>query len=167
MLQCGPTERNIGVVLRMTNLPPGILVSDKVVLFDGECVMCSSGAQALMRFDRQRLFKLGTVQSPEGKCILAWHGLPTESFDTFVLAEGPRLYVRSTAYVRIVSQLSFPWNLASVIWIIPRPIRDWLYDRIARNRFRLFGKRDQCIVLTADHQSRLLSSQPNDVRASA
>lgn len=144
----------------MTNLPPGVAGTDKVVLFDGECVMCSSGAQALMRLDRRRRFKLGTVQSPEGKRILAWYGLPTESFDTFVLVEGPRLYVRSAAYVRIVARLDFPWNLASVFWVIPRAVRDWLYDRIAKNRFRLFGKRDQCVVLAPDHQARLLSKSP-------
>lgn len=147
----------------MTGLPPGVSAADRVVLFDGECVMCSAGAQALMRLDRRRRFKLGTVQSPEGKRILAWHGLPTESFDTFVLVEGPRLYVRSAAYVRIVARLDFPWNLAAVIWVIPRPARDWLYDTIARNRFRLFGRRDRCIVLTPDHQARLLSKSPVDL----
>ncbi len=147
----------------MTDLPPGVSATDKVVLFDGKCVMCSSGAQALIRFDRRCLFKLGTVQSPEGQRILAWHGLPTESFDTFVLSEGPRLYVRSTAYVRIVVRLQFPWNLASIIWVIPRPLRDWLYDKVAQNRFRFFRKREQCILLTPDHQARLLSTQPKDL----
>ena len=143
----------------MTELPPGVSATDKVVLFDGECVMCSSGAQLLIRIDRQRLFKLGAIQSPEGQRILTWHGLPTESITTFVLTEGPRLYVRSTAYVRIAAQLGFPWNVASIIWIIPRPLRDWLYDKIAQNRFRLFGKREQCIQLNPDHKDRLLSMQ--------
>ncbi len=147
----------------MTDLPPGVSATDMVVLFDGECVMCSSGAQALIRFDKRRRFKLGTVQSPEGQRILAWHGLPTESFDTFILSEGPRLYVRSSAYVRIVARLQFPWNLASIIWVIPRPLRDWLYDKIAQNRFRFFPKREQCIVLTQDHKDRLISTSPRNL----
>jgi predicted DCC family thiol-disulfide oxidoreductase YuxK len=144
------------------NLPPGVSATDRVVLFDGECVICSAGAQALIRLDRRRLFKLGAVQSPEGQRILAWHGLPTELFDTFVLSEGPHLYVRSTAYVRIVARLGFPWNLAAIIWVIPRPLRDWLYDRVAQNRFRLFGKRERCVVLTPDHKARLLSAPPSE-----
>jgi predicted DCC family thiol-disulfide oxidoreductase YuxK len=140
----------------VNGLPPGIAATDRVVLFDGECVLCSSGAQLLIRADRHRVFKLGTVQSPEGQRILAWHNLPTGSFDTFVLVEGPRIYVRSTAYVRIVSRLAFPWKLGSIMWVIPRPLRDWLYNIIARNRYRWFGKRERCILLTPDHQSRLL-----------
>ncbi|SRR5258706_6640732 len=151
----------------MTNLPPGVSATDKVVLFDGECIMCSSGAQALIRLDRRRLFKLGTVQSAEGQRILAWYGLPKESFDTFVLSEGSRLYVRSTAYVRIVARLGFPWNLASIIWVIPRPLRDWLYDKVAQNRFRLFGKRERCILLTPDHKARLLSMNARDLNGDA
>ena len=79
----------------MTDLPPGISAADKVVLFDGECVMCSAGAQALISVDRRRIFKLGTVQSPEGQRILAWHGLPTKSFHTFVLSEGPRRFAKT------------------------------------------------------------------------
>jgi predicted DCC family thiol-disulfide oxidoreductase YuxK len=140
---------------------------DRVVLFDGKCVLCSAGAQTLIRLDRRRLFKLGTVQSPEGARILAWHGLPTDSFDTFVLAEGSRLYLRSTAYVRIVARLGFPWNLASIIWIVPRPLRDWLYDKIAGNRYRVFDKREQCILLTPDHEARLLSAQRKELHGNA
>lgn len=142
------------------SVPPGLSENDKVVLFDGECVLCSAGAQWLIRIDKSRRFRLGAVQSPEGQALLAWHGLPTQSFDSFVLSEGGRLYLRSTAYVRIVARLGFPWNLAAIVWVIPRPLRDWLYDRVAQGRYRLFGRRDHCVVLTPDHESRLLRSGP-------
>ena len=164
----GPHSLNVRRhALPMADLPPGVLATDKVVLFDGECVMCSSGAQALIRVDRRRLFKLGTVQSPEGQRILLWHGLPTKSFETFVLSEGPHLYVRSTAYIRIVARLGFPWNLAAIIWLIPRTLRDWLYDKVAQNRFRIFPKREQCILLTPDHQARLLSTPTKELHSDA
>ncbi len=154
--------RRHGCVTGTMDLPPGISETDKVVLFDGECVMCSSAAQRLIRLDRGRQFKLGTVQSPEGQRLLKWHGQPTQVFDTFILSEGGRLYVRSTAYVRIAARLGFPWNLAAAIWIFPRPLRDWLYDKIAQNRYRMFGKREQCAALTPDHEARLLSTPPSD-----
>lgn len=144
----------------MAELPPGVRAEDKVVLFDGVCVMCSGGAQLLIRADKHRVFKLGTVQSPEGQAILAWHGLPTDSFSTFVLTEGPKLYTHSSAVVRIARQLPFPWKLAAGLWLVPRPIRDWGYRLIAANRYRLFGQRDQCVLLTADHAARLLQGTP-------
>ena len=138
--------------------PPGITPTDRVVLFDGVCRLCSAWARFLIRFDAERRFKLATVQSPEGQALLAWFGMPTEHFDTMVLIEGNRVYRRSTAFVRVVIGLGFPFNLAAVVWVVPRPLRDWLYDRIALNRYRLFGTYDQCLLPTADHDSRFLQS---------
>jgi predicted DCC family thiol-disulfide oxidoreductase YuxK len=138
------------------SLPPGITPQDKVVLFDGECVLCSSGAQLLMRVDKRRIFKLGTVQSDAGRKIMEWYGLSADAPASFILSEGLDLYVRSTAYVRIVARLGFPWNMAASIWLIPRPIRDRIYDWIAQNRFRLFGRRDSCMMPTEEQRSRFL-----------
>jgi predicted DCC family thiol-disulfide oxidoreductase YuxK len=146
--------------MNRSDLPPGVSATDKVVLFDGECVLCTGGARLLLHADERGVFKLGTVQSPEGQAILAWHGLPPVAPDTFVLSEGPVLYTRSDAYVRIVSQLPYPWRLGACIRILPRRLRDWVYDKIARNRFRLFGRRDECIVLGPQERTRLLSAGP-------
>ena len=143
-------------------LPPGMAATDKVVLFDGECVLCTAGARLLLRADRRGVFLLGTVQSAEGQAILAWHGLPQVDPDTFVLSEGPRLYIRSAAYVRIAAQLPFPWRLGACLWIVPRPIRDRAYDWIARNRFRLFGRRDECLLMGPQERSRLIITPPAD-----
>ena len=142
----------------MESHPPGVSASDRVVLFDGVCVMCSAGARLLKRIDRGHIFTLGTVQSDEGRIILQWHGLPTESYSSFVLSEGSRSYTKSAALIRIVTALGFPWSLAGVMWVIPRPIRDWFYDLVARNRYRLFGTRQQCVVLDQTDGTRLLSS---------
>ena len=140
----------------MALLPPGVKLEDRVVLFDGECVMCSAGAQALIRADPHSRFKLGTTQSPEGKRLLAWYGLSPETPDTFVLSEGPHLYVRSTAYVRILWRLGPPLKvLAAILWLVPRPVRDMAYNWVARNRFRLFGKQSSCAVLTPKNHAHL------------
>ena len=137
-------------------LPPGITAQDKVVLFDGECVLCSSGAQWLMRLDKKQIFTLGTVQSDAGRKIMEWYGLSADAPSSFILSEGPNLYVRSDAYVRITARLGFPWNMAAALWLIPRPIRDRLYDWIAQNRFRFFGRRDSCMMPTEEQRSRFL-----------
>ncbi len=131
----------------------------RVVLFDGDCLVCSRGAQPLMRLDRGRVFALGTVQSPEGQALLASHSLPTNSFESFVLCEESQMYLRSTAYIRIARRLPFPWKLAAAIWIVPRPLRDRLYDLIARHRYRWFGRRDHCMIVEADRAVRLLNRE--------
>lgn len=138
--------------------PPGLAPADRVVLFDGVCRLCSAWAQFLIRFDGQKRFKLATVQSPEGQALLSWFGMPTEQFDTMVLIEGNRVYRRSSAFVRVLLGLGLPFSLVAVVWVIPSPLRDWVYDRIALNRYRLFGKNDQCLLPTADHDSRFLGS---------
>ena len=129
---------------------------DKVVLFDGECVLCSSSAQLLMRLDKKRIFKLGTVQSDAGRSIMEWYGLSADNPSTFILAEGANLYVRSDAYVRVVSRLGLPWKMAAALWVIPRPIRDRIYDWVARNRFRFFERRDTCMIPAPEQRSRFL-----------
>jgi predicted DCC family thiol-disulfide oxidoreductase YuxK len=137
-------------------LPPGVEANDRVILFDGECVLCSNGAQILIRVDRKVRFKLGTIQSPEGKRLLSWHDLSADSPDTFILSEGSRLYVRSSAYIRILWQLGFPYQfLGAILWLIPKPIRDMAYNWLARNRFRLFGRRTSCMVLTPEQAAHL------------
>ena len=140
----------------MAALPPGVGSDDRIVLFDGECVMCSAGARMLIRFDREVRFKLGTIQSPEGKQLLAWHGLPPDAPDTFILSEGAQLYVRSTAYVRILWRLNLLLRIVAIcLWIVPRPLRDMTYNWIARNRFRWFGRQSSCAVISPGHAAHL------------
>lgn len=141
-----PTEKN----------PPGMNDGDRVILFDGVCVLCSYWARFLIRFDKNRRYKLATVQSDEGKALLAWCGLPTHEYDTLVLVDGRRVSVRSSAIINVLKGLSLPWSLAVVALVFPRPLRDWAYDRMARNRYRIFGKYDVCVLPTPDHRARFL-----------
>lgn len=138
--------------------PPGIGPDDRVVLFDGVCRLCNGWARFLIRHDTRRRFRLCTVQSPEGQAILAWLGLPTDHYETLVLVEGPRAFMRTAAFIRVVARLGLPWKLAALAWVLPRPLRDWLYDRIALNRYRLFGRYDTCLLPTPDHLERFLDA---------
>lgn len=140
------------------NYPPLVGADDQVVLFDGVCKLCSFWARFLIRFDNQRKYKLATVQSPEGTAILEWCGLPTREYTTLVLVQGATFHVRSAAVIRVLMGLPFPWRLACLLWVIPRPLRDWAYDRIARNRYRIFGRYAACVVPAPGTLSRYLDA---------
>jgi predicted DCC family thiol-disulfide oxidoreductase YuxK len=137
-------------------LPPFIRPGEPVVLFDGVCKLCNAWAKFLIRHDRRRLFRLASVQSAEGQAILAWFALPLERFDTMAYVEGGELFVRSSAVLRILAQLDWPWRGFVLLRFCPRPMRDWLYDRIALNRYRLFGRYDSCLLPAPDHARRFL-----------
>lgn len=137
-------------------LPPGLAAGERVVLFDGVCKLCNGWAKFLIRHDPARQFRLASVQSAQGQALLAWYGLPTDRFDTMALIDEAGLHVRSTALLRILSRLPQPWRALRLLRLLPRPLRDWGYDRIALNRYRLFGRHAVCLVPTADHAERFL-----------
>lgn len=128
------------------------------MLFDGVCRLCGAWARFLIKYDKHRVFKLATVQSPEGQALLKWFGLRTDEFETMVLVEGSRAYTRSSSFVRVMARLGLPFKLAALSWVIPRPMRDWLYDRVALNRYEWFGKHVECLIPTPDHDARFLRS---------
>lgn len=137
-------------------IPPSIKRGESVVLFDGVCRLCNGWAKFLIRHDRQHRFRLASVQSQEGQALLRWFALPTDRFDTLAYVERGELFVRSDAVLRIVVQLPRPWRWLAVLRLIPRPLRDWCYDRIATNRYRLFGRYQRCLLPSADHARRFL-----------
>ena len=138
--------------------PPLVAQGDRVVLFDGVCKFCGFWARFLIRVDHRQVFKLATLQSPEGQAILHWFNFPTDHCESRVLVEGSRAHTKSAAVLRIAARLPFPWPLGTVAWLVPRFIRDWLYDRIAVNRYTLFGKYEACVVPTPEHKRRFLSA---------
>lgn len=135
---------------------PYVYPEDQVVLFDGVCRLCSAWAHFLIKFDREHHFKLATVQSPEGQAILQWYGLATDHYETMLLVDGADIYTKSSAFFRVMRRLPWPWPILCVGWIVPAIIRDWLYDRVALNRYRLFGRYDACVVPDKDHDARFL-----------
>lgn len=140
-------------------LPPNVKASDKVILFDGVCKLCNAWSNFIIKHDRHRVFKLCSVQSNEGKKILIHFGYPTEFYDTMLYVEGNQCFQQSDAFFRIVAQLGFPWKVVCVFSIIPKRIRNWLYDRIALNRYRLFGKYDYCRLPSAEHEARFINAE--------
>lgn len=142
--------------MQASKLPPNITDTDKVILFDGVCKLCNAWSNFIIRNDHGYVFKLCSVQSVEGQKILEHFGLPVDVFETMLYVEGPRCYKQSDAFFHVLAQLGYPWKVACVLWVFPKTLRNWAYDRIALNRYRLFGKYDYCALPTADHEARYL-----------
>ncbi|WP_338847103.1 thiol-disulfide oxidoreductase DCC family protein [Massilia sp. W12] len=140
--------------------PPGLAPGESVILFDGVCRLCAAWSRFLLRYDQRAQFRLATVQSPAGQALLDWCGLPLDRFDTMVLLENGRLYTHGDAFLRVMWRLGWPWRLACAGMLLPRGLRNWLYQRIANNRYHLFGKLQACVLPDAAQRARFLESPP-------
>lgn len=127
-----------------------------VVLFDGVCHLCSGSVQFAIARDPAANLRFAAIQSIHGQAFLRRRGVPTDQFETFYLVDGSRVYEKSDGFLRMVGYLRWPWPLLRAMRIVPRRLRDWLYDRIARNRYRLFGVRQTCLVPTQEIADRFL-----------
>jgi predicted DCC family thiol-disulfide oxidoreductase YuxK len=127
-----------------------------VVLFDGVCNLCSWSVNFIIDRDPGARFRFAPLQSAEGRRLLARFGLPAEPITSMVLVEQDRCFTRSTAALRIARNLGGAWPLAYVFMLVPRPVRDVIYDWVARHRYRWFGRSDACRVPTPELRSRFL-----------
>lgn len=140
-----------------SSLPPYIRPHDSVILFDGVCKLCNAWSNFIITYDVDKRFKLASVQSDEGKAILRHFGYPTDFYETMLVVEGSICFEKSDAFFTVIKKLNFPWKWLTVFTIIPLPIKNWLYDRIALNRYQIFGKYDYCSLPTPDHDERYLN----------
>lgn len=127
-----------------------------VVLFDGVCNLCNGSVRFVIERDPHRHFQFAPLQSETATTLIGGLANPLAMPDSIVLVDDGRLYVRSTAALRIARRLRFPWPLLWVFMAVPRPLRDWVYDVIARHRYGWFGKRDTCMVPTKEIRDRFL-----------
>jgi predicted DCC family thiol-disulfide oxidoreductase YuxK len=131
--------------------------SEPVVLFDGVCNFCNGSVNFLISNDREKKLRFAPLQSEAGQALLQKNGLPTENFGSFVLIHQGRVYQQSTAALQLISFLPWYWQWAKAGWILPRFIRDSIYNLIARNRYKWFGKKDACMVPAPDLKERFLT----------
>jgi predicted DCC family thiol-disulfide oxidoreductase YuxK len=132
-----------------------------ILLFDGKCNLCNGFVQWVIERDSEAQFRFAALQSEAGQQLLERHGLPTEGFETFVLIEDDDYYTKSTAALRMLERLGFPYSLLYPFVVVPRPIRDVVYEFVAANRYDWFGQRDRCMVPPPDIEDRFLDG---DVR---
>ncbi|MBX3253249.1 MAG: thiol-disulfide oxidoreductase DCC family protein [Chitinophagaceae bacterium] len=129
---------------------------DPVILFDGVCNLCNSSVQFVIRKDKKKVFHFTSLQSNAGIQLLKQYQLSPNRFDSFVLIENKKAYTRSTAALRVVKRLGGLWTLLYAFIIIPSFIRNALYDWVARNRYKWFGKSDNCMLPTPELKARFL-----------
>ncbi|MFB0611236.1 thiol-disulfide oxidoreductase DCC family protein [Aurantiacibacter poecillastricola] len=133
------------------NVPPCA-----IVLFDAECVLCSANAQFILKHDRKRHFRLASMQGETGMALYRKHGMDPSDPDTILLIEGDRVLRNSDAVLGIYHRLGWPWRITDVARLVPRALRDAVYLWVARNRYRLFGKRETCWLPNLEYRDRLL-----------
>lgn len=127
-----------------------------ILLFDGICNLCNGAVQWIIERDPEGLFRFASLQSEAGQALLRQHGLSTTAIDTVVLIDRGRVYTRSDAALRAAHHLGGAWKLLTVFTYLPRTFRNTVYDWIARNRYRWFGQREQCMIPTPELKARFL-----------
>lgn len=137
-------------------LPDVVDEDDLVVLFDAECVVCSGWVHFVLRWDREGQIRIGAVQSEAGRALLVYAGLDPDDIDTMLFVERGVPYARSSAVLRASRYFRMPWPMLAIGMLVPTPIRDWFYDRVAKNRYSLFGKKELCLVPAPEQRARFL-----------
>lgn len=128
-----------------------------IVLFDGVCNLCNRLVNFVIKRDKKRKFRFAALQSENGQALLEKLGLSTHDFDTFVLLRNDdKVFVKSKAGLTVLKELGGGWRLLYVLVVIPTPIRDFVYNRIAKTRYQVFGKRDSCMIPSPEIEKRFI-----------
>lgn len=137
----------------MQNLPP----NKKIILFDGVCNLCNSAVQFVIKHDGKDVFRFVALQSELGQQILKHIGVNPVNIDSIVLYEpGVAYYYKSSAAIEIARSLGGFWHFGTVFKVIPTGIRNLLYDYIAKNRYKWYGKKESCMIPTLELKIKFL-----------
>jgi predicted DCC family thiol-disulfide oxidoreductase YuxK len=127
-----------------------------ILLFDGACNFCNGAVNFVIKHDRDQRFRFASLQSEAGRALLREHGLAALPLSTMVLIDRGEAHLDSEGVLRAAQRLGGPFALLAPLLSLPRALRDPLYRAFARNRYRLFGKSEQCLVPTAELRARFL-----------
>lgn len=131
--------------------------NQKLILFDGVCNLCNASVQYVIKHDKNDVFRYTALQSEVGQAIIKTFNIDTSKTDSILLYSPENtISYKSTAALKIASKLGFPRNLMAFFLIVPAFIRNWVYDYIARNRYKWYGKRDECMIPTPELKSKFL-----------
>lgn len=128
-----------------------------VILFDGVCNYCNSVVNFIIRHDKKNIFRFAALQSDAAKKLLEPFGFSTQNLDTFLLIHNGCLYSKSTAALRLYNQLPWYWKWTQIFWIVPKFLRDAVYSIFANNRYKWFGKKEQCMIPGVEIRSRFIN----------
>lgn len=128
-----------------------------IILFDGVCNFCNSAVNFVIKRDKNSILKFTTLQSGIAHQMLAHQNIPTNDLSSFVFIENEKIYTRSTAALRVCKYLTGLWPLMYGFIIVPKFIRDGIYNWIAKNRYRWFGKKEECMIPTPQIKAKFLN----------
>ncbi|MET3613878.1 putative DCC family thiol-disulfide oxidoreductase YuxK [Rhizobium aquaticum] len=127
-----------------------------IILFDAECILCSANAQFVLKHDRTGHFRLASMQGEVGNALYRAHGMDPSDPVSILVVDGDRVRQDSDAVLSIYEGLGYPWRLFAVFRLVPAVLRDPVYRWVARNRYRLFGKRAECWIAPPAYRDRIL-----------
>lgn len=127
-----------------------------IVIFDGVCNFCDASVRFLMNRDPRGRFLFASNRSEAGSSLLRGFGIEPDSVESVYLVDRGRIWSKSGAALQIARRMPFPWRLGAVFVVIPRFLRDWVYDLIARNRYRWFGRAESCRLPLERERDRFL-----------
>ena len=128
-----------------------------LIVFDGVCVMCSGFARFVLRHDHEGVFRMATAQSPLGQALYRHYGLDGVAMETMLVLSEGRPHAKADAGILVLERLGLPWATARAARLTPEWMADRLYDRLARNRYAVMGRRNRCMVPPARWRARFLA----------
>ena len=129
----------------------------KIILFDGICNLCNSAVAIVIKQDKKNTFLFAAIQSKKGKEIIDYLEIDIVKIDAIILYEpGVSYEVKSTAALKIMNDFGQFWQLTKLLWVFPKGLRNQVYDFIAKNRYKWFGKKEACMIPTNDLKSKFL-----------
>lgn len=132
------------------------ITTHKIILFDGVCNLCNGAVTFVIKRDPKDHFRFAALQSDIGQALVAEHNIDTTKVDSIILIENNRVYSKSTAALRIAKYMRGAYPLLYGFIIIPNFIRNWVYDFVARNRYKWYGKKDACMIPTPELKAKFL-----------
>ncbi|MEC7262333.1 MAG: thiol-disulfide oxidoreductase DCC family protein [Bacteroidota bacterium] len=135
----------------------GMEENKKIILFDGVCNLCNGSVQFVIKRDRKDIFRYAAIQGEVGRQLITERHIDTIQVDSIILIEpGVAYFTKSDAALEIAGELGGLWKLTSVFKCIPKSIRDVIYDFVARNRYKWFGKQESCMIPTPELKAKFL-----------
>lgn len=131
----------------------------KIILFDGVCNLCNGAVIFTIERDKNNLFRYAALQSAPGRKLIAKHGIDTSKTDSIILVDGDEYYIKSSAALRVARHLSGGYPLLYGFMILPKLIRDRIYDIVAHNRYKWFGRKESCMVPTPELKAKFLHEE--------
>jgi predicted DCC family thiol-disulfide oxidoreductase YuxK len=153
----GPRARPVPYSYRSDPGVPPFPDDRPIFIFDAYCVLCSRWVELILRYDRAGQYRLLSAQSALGRALYVHNGLDPENYETNILLIDGVALIKAEGSIRLAVGLGFPWSLVGILRVLPQRLADVLYEGVARNRFRMFGRRNTCYLPRTVDRDRFIA----------